>query len=177
VSDLAASRAFYCDTLGLQVTAESDDTLWLRALEERGHHSMVLRQGPAEVSALSYKVWADDDLDRAADWLTTRDRPVEWVQRAWQGRTLRTSDLFGTPMEFYARMDRLPSIHQQYRGAKPLRIDHFNLFAPHVDEAIAFYGATGFRVTEYTEDEATGRLWAGVSPREADLKATPIVAP
>jgi catechol 2,3-dioxygenase len=69
-------------------------------------------------------------------------------------------------------MDRLPSIHQQYRlyrGCKPLRIDHFNLFAPNVDEAVAFYGEMGFRVTEYTEDEATGRLWAAWMHRKGGV--------
>jgi catechol 2,3-dioxygenase len=60
-------------------------------------------------------------------------------------------------------MDRLPPIHQHYRlyrGVRPLRIDHFNCFSPNVDESVAFYNSFGFRTTEYTEDEATGRLWA-----------------
>ncbi len=54
-------------------------------------------------------------------------------------------------------------IHQQYklyRGVKPLRIDHFNCFSTHVDNAVSFYNDIGFRVTEYTEDAETGRLWA-----------------
>ena len=44
VTDLAASRAFYVDTLGLQVTGEADGRLYLRAMEERGHHSLVLQK-------------------------------------------------------------------------------------------------------------------------------------
>ncbi|MFV0386799.1 VOC family protein, partial [Paracoccus sp. (in: a-proteobacteria)] len=36
VKDLAASRAFYVDTLGLQVTDEDDEHIFLRAMEERG---------------------------------------------------------------------------------------------------------------------------------------------
>ncbi|RVC47872.1 3,4-dihydroxyphenylacetate 2,3-dioxygenase, partial [Mesorhizobium sp. M4B.F.Ca.ET.088.02.2.1] len=46
VTDLAKSRAFYVDTLGLQVTDETSDAIYLRALEERGHHCIVLRKGP-----------------------------------------------------------------------------------------------------------------------------------
>ena len=38
VTDLSKSRAFYVDTLGLQVTDESPDAVYLRAMEERGHH-------------------------------------------------------------------------------------------------------------------------------------------
>ena len=44
VTDLAASRAFYVDTLGLQVTEETADIIYLRGLEERNHHSLVLRK-------------------------------------------------------------------------------------------------------------------------------------
>lgn len=173
VTDLAASRAFYVDTLGLQVTDEDAETLYLRAMEERGHHCLVLRKSAkAEVAALSYKVYAEEDLDLAADWLKAQGRPVEWVTRPYQGRTLRSSDIFGAPFEFYARMDRLPPIHQKYnlyKGVKPLRIDHFNCFVPNVDEAVAFYGKLGFRVTEYTEDEASGRLWAAWMHRKGGV--------
>ncbi len=44
VTDLSKSRAFYVDTLGLQVTDETSDTIYLRALEERGHHCIVLKK-------------------------------------------------------------------------------------------------------------------------------------
>ena len=57
VTDLAKSRAFYVDTLGLQVTDEDASTVFLRAMEERGHHCIVLRQ--AEVATarfLGFKV-------------------------------------------------------------------------------------------------------------------------
>ena len=42
VRDLAASRAFYVDTLGLQITHETEDAIYLRAMEERGHHCIHL---------------------------------------------------------------------------------------------------------------------------------------
>ena len=69
-------------------------------------------------------------------------------------------------------MDRLPPIHQKYalyKGVKPLRIDHFNCFSPNVDESVAFYNEIGFRVTEYTEDEETGRLWAAWTHRKGGV--------
>jgi len=66
VTDMARSRAFYVDTLGLQVTGETDRTLYLRAMEERGHHSVALHQSDtAGVDVLGFKVWDDADLDRA----------------------------------------------------------------------------------------------------------------
>lgn len=173
VTDLARSRAFYVDTLGLQVTGETDRTLYLRAMEERGHHCVALHQSDtAGVAVLGFKVWDDADLDRAQAWFAARGRPTAWVDQPHQGRTLRTSDLFGVPLEFYARMDRLPPIHQKYalyRGVKPLRIDHFNTFSPDVDASVAFWNDMGFRVTEYTEDEETGRLWAAWMHRKGGV--------
>ena len=46
VTDLAASRHFYVETLGLLVTHEDSNQIFLRALEERGHHCMILTKGP-----------------------------------------------------------------------------------------------------------------------------------
>lgn len=173
VTDLAWSRAFYVDTLGLQVTHEGEGAIWLRAMEERGHHCMILRrQAQASVAVLGFKVWDEADLDRAAEWFGTKGLPVAWVGRPFMGRVLRTRDPWGAPLEFYARMDRLPPIHQDYalyRGVKPLRIDHFNLFSSSVDAAVAFYGEMGFRVTEYTEDEVSGRLWAAWMHRKGGV--------
>lgn len=114
VKDLAASRAFYADLLGLQVTDEDSDTIYLRAMEERGHHCMILRKG--ETSAVSYlamKVYAEEELDKAMIYFDAKGRKTEWVERPYQGRTLRTYDNFGIPLEFYYKMDRLAPIHQK----------------------------------------------------------------
>ncbi|MDQ2066531.1 3,4-dihydroxyphenylacetate 2,3-dioxygenase [Xinfangfangia sp. CPCC 101601] len=173
VRDLARSRAFYVDTLGLQVTDEDANTIYLRALEERGHHSIILRKSDrAEAKELGFKVYDEENLDRAAAFFAGKDLPVSWVKRPYQGRTFLTRDPQGIPLEFYAKMDRLPPIHQQYslyKGVKPLRIDHFNCFSPNVDEAVAFWNEIGFRVTEYTEDAESGRLWAAWTHRKGGV--------
>jgi len=173
VADLAASRAFYVDTLGLQIADEDGEAIYLRGLEERGHHCLVLRKSSESYArSLSFKVFDEEQLDKAHDWFSQREHPVAFVERPYQGRTLATIDYFGMPIEFYFRMDRLPPIHQKYalyHGVKPLRIDHFNCFSPDVDKAVAFYGAMGFRVTEYTEDEESGRLWAAWMHRKGGV--------
>lgn len=173
VTDLAASRAFYVDTLGLQVTDEAADRIYLRAMEERGHHCLVLKLGDeARAGALGFKVFDETHLQAAADWFNQRDLPVEWVERPYQAKTFCTRDPHGIPLEFYARMDRLRPIHQQYalyKGVKPLRIDHFNCFSPDVDASIGFYNELGFRVTEYTEDEQSGSCWAAWMQRKGGV--------
>ncbi|MBN8293146.1 3,4-dihydroxyphenylacetate 2,3-dioxygenase [Rhodobacter sp. NTK016B] len=173
VTDLAASRAFYVDTLGLQVTDEDDRIIYLRAMEERGHHCIALVQSDtAYVGGLGFKVFDEQELDKAAAWFEAQGLGVDWVERPFLGRTFRTRDPFGIPLEFYCRMDRLPPIHQQYklyRGVKPLRIDHFNMFSSDVDASVAFYNSIGFRVTEYTEDAETGKCWAAWMHRKGGV--------
>ncbi|MCH4813715.1 3,4-dihydroxyphenylacetate 2,3-dioxygenase [Vreelandella neptunia] len=173
VTDLAKSRHFYVDTLGLQVTDEDDRRIYLRAMEERGHHCLVLEKSDtAAIQALSFKLFDEVELDKAYTWFEQQGHSVEWVERPYQGRTLRTVDCFNTPIEFYFQMDRLAPIHQKYelyRGVKPLRIDHFNLFSSSVDKAVEFYNSMGFRVTEYTEDEESGKLWAAWMHRKGGV--------
>jgi catechol 2,3-dioxygenase len=173
VTDLAWSRAFYVDTLGLQVTHEDATHIYMRAMEERGHHCVILNKADAgSVGVLGFKVWSEEDLDRAEAWFKSRDLPTAWIERPFMGRVLSTRDPMGIPLEFYAQMDRLPPIHQQYKlysGVKPLRIDHFNMFSPNVDASVQFYGDIGFRVTEYTADEETDRTWAAWMQRKGGV--------
>jgi catechol 2,3-dioxygenase len=164
VTDLKKSRAFYADTLGLQVTGEDSSHIYLRAMEERGHHCLILTKGDKPCArVLGFKVYSDDDLDKAKAWFESQGRKTSWIKRVHQGRTLLTSDNQGIPIEFFHEMEKLPNIHQKYalyKGVKPLRIDHFNCFSQSVDDSVAFYNSMGFRVTEYTEDEASKKLWA-----------------
>src|SRR5215210_2434422 len=77
VRDLARARAFYVDCLGYLATAESADALYLRGLEERNHHSVVLSLSPEPcIHALGFKVAREEDLDRAAFWFARKGLPT-----------------------------------------------------------------------------------------------------
>jgi catechol 2,3-dioxygenase len=165
VRDLARSRAFYVDCLGLLVSDETEDALYLRGVEERNHHSIVLRRSRAgEAHALGFKLASEEDLDRAAFWFGRRNLPTAFPELPYQGRTLRTADIFGMPLDLYARMDRSECLLQKYaahQGARIQRIDHLNCFTPDVQASYDFYSELGFRLTEYTEtDGSSGELWA-----------------
>ena len=165
VRDLAASRAFYVDCLGYLVTAEAPGALYLRAVEGRNHHSVVLRQAaePAAL-ALGFKVASEEDLDRAAFWFGRKGLPTAFPEVPFQGRTLRTADPHGIPLDLYVRMDQAECMLQRYaayQGARIQRIDHINCFTPDVQESYDFYTDIGFRLTEYTEtDGPDPSLWA-----------------
>ena len=166
VRDVARARAFYVDCLGLLASDESPEALYLRGVEERNHHSIVLRKSSEpEIRALGFKVASEQDLDRAAAWFERRNLPVSFPDVPFQGRTLRTADVFGMPLDFYVRMDQSENMLRKYaahKGARIQRIDHINCFTPDVQASYDFYTDIGFRLTEYTETDDTRdpRLWA-----------------
>ena len=173
VRDLSRSKAFYVDTLGLQISYEDAQMVCLRGLEERNHHCIILRKGETPVARdLGFKVFSEEHLDKAETFFANKGLPVSWEERPHQGRTLKTRDPFGIPLEFYHQMKTLEPIHQQYvryKGVRPLRIDHFNCFSTDVDASVAFYNELGFRVTEYTEDEESKKLWAAWMHRKGGV--------
>jgi catechol 2,3-dioxygenase len=64
VTDLKKSRDFYVDLLGLVVTEEDDEAIYLRSMEEFIHHNLIIRKGPvAAVRAFSYRVRTPEDVD------------------------------------------------------------------------------------------------------------------
>jgi catechol 2,3-dioxygenase len=165
VRELTKSRMFYVDCLGLIVTDEDRQALYLRGVEERNHHSVVLRKSDApSVDAIGFKLASEDDLDRAAFYFARKGLPTSFPEVPYQGRTLRTVDGVGMPVDFYARMDQADCLlrrYSHYKGARIQRIDHINCFTPDVQSSYDFYNDIGFRLTEYTEtDEADPKLWA-----------------
>src|SRR5262245_52068006 len=157
VADVARSRAFYVDCLGYIVSDEDKDSLYLRGVEERNHHSVVLRKSENIAAlAIAFKVGSEEDLDKAAAWLDGCKLPVSWPNVPFHGRTLRTVDPVGMPVDFYFKMDRVKSMLQKYaayQGARIQRIDHINCFTPDVQKSYDFYTLLGFRLTETTETE------------------------
>jgi 3,4-dihydroxyphenylacetate 2,3-dioxygenase len=154
VRDLAASRLFYTEVLGLVVTLESDEALYLRGVEEACHHSLVLRRstGAPACQRLGLRVLTEADLDKADLELARLGCDVRAVDVAHQGRTLHVTDPFGFRLELCAHMPIEPrhiTKFQSQRGGSALRIDHYQLLTPRLNEALAFYMGLGFWLTEY----------------------------
>ena len=174
VKDLGRARAFYEEAIGLRVEEATADALYLRGLEERQHHSLVLRKSAsATAHRLGFKLGSEEDLDKAAHFFAARGLKTEFVERASQGRTLDTVDPFGMPLEFCATMERRETLLQKYghyRGVQPQRLDHFNVFAPDVQGCVDFYAGLGFRLTEYAEEDGRdGRIAAAWMHRKGNV--------
>jgi catechol 2,3-dioxygenase len=154
VKDLAKSRAFYADGIGLVVSDETRDAIYLRGVEEAAHHSLVLKQTSADPVAerVGLRVFTEDDLDRAKAHFDKSGLPAKFVEAPHQGRTLHVDDAVGTPLELCATMETVPRLtvaFDKWKGVSPQRIDHFQILVPDVSRACAFYTGMGFRLSEY----------------------------
>ena len=174
VVDLDRSRAFYEGVLGLHVEDATKTAVYLRGVEERQHHSVVLEKA-AEPRAqhLGFKAGSEADLDKAAAYFKAKGIQHDFVERPYQGRTLRAVDPYGMPLELYFKMEqreRLLQKYEHYKGVRPQRLDHFNVFAPDLQKSIDFYAALGFRLTEYAEEDgANGRIAAAWMHRKGNV--------
>lgn len=171
--DLGATKAFYCDVLGFLLSDEDRDTLYVRGIEERSHHSLVFRRRDASpvCERVGLRTFTDEDLDRAADYFVRLGHGVRWVEVPHQGRTLHVDDNVGTPLEFCAVMDDLPTSLQKfefYRGGSPMRLDHFQIVTHDVQRAMEFYLALGFRLTEYTATDGKDEIWGAWLQRKGN---------
>lgn len=167
VGDLVASRDFYVEVVGLVVSDEDSETVYLRGVEERSHHSLVLRKTGARpmCERIGFRAFGDEDLERAKHHFDAKGAAAQWVERPHQGRTLHVSDASGIPLELCATMESRPRLHVNYelhRGAAALRFDHFQILAPDVREASTFYTQLGFRISDYFTDDAFGDYLFGV---------------
>jgi catechol 2,3-dioxygenase len=168
VTDLGAALAFYVDLLGFVVTEEDrgGGRVYLRGYEDAVHHSLVLRRASAPGAGhLAFRVADPDDVERAARYFADRGCPVRRLrpdEEAGQEEAVRVQDPLGFPVEFYAAMapaERLLRRFDLYRGAMPMRLDHFNLHVPDAAAADRYYRQElGFRCSEYTD--ADGAIWA-----------------
>jgi catechol 2,3-dioxygenase len=160
VTNLAASRAFYVDVLGLVVTFEDSDAIYLRAFEEYLHHSLVIRRGPIPaLNVLGYRVRSSKDVELAAAYYSALGCRVE---RRAAGSTLgigdavRVEDPLGFPIEFFYDADHVERMTRRYdlQGAGTIaRLDHFNIVTPDVPAAVTYHEALGFKVSEDIEDD------------------------
>lgn len=181
VSDLAASRAFYVDMLGLVVTAEDENAIYLRTLEEFIHHNLVLRVGPVPAAAaLAFRVRTPEDVDRAEVYYQalgcrTERRADGFVDGI--GDAVRVTDPLGFPYEFFFEVEHVERLAWRYDLYTPgalVRLDHFNQVTPDVPAGVRYLEGLGFRVTEDIRDDegTTYAAWLRRKPTVHDTALT-----
>jgi catechol 2,3-dioxygenase len=169
VTDLEAAKRFYVETLGLIVTESDGGHLYLRGLEDRHHHSLTLTQSDTPgVDHFAFRVSDEAGLEALEEIVKGRGWFARWKEPGEEkgvGKALLVEDGFGFPVEFYfeaSPQEWMLQKFQHYKGAKVMRLDHFNIMLPDVAAAYDWYvGGLGFVCTELTDtDDAKPDLWA-----------------
>lgn len=146
VTDLAASTEHMTEIMGLMVTAQEDDRVFLRAWQDRDHHTLVLTEGPESgLSHIGWRVHTREEIEAIERDLTARGIETSWAE-AHEGRghgdALRFLTPGGIPYELYHEVEyfeptpeqasRFPSHPAKIptRGIVPRRFDHVTLTVP-----------------------------------------------
>lgn len=188
VMDLDAGVHHYRDVLGLEeMGRDASGRVFLRAWDERDHHSVILRQDDnAGIDFFGFKVLDEATLDRleadlqaygvktsripAGELMETGERvrfeipsghQIElYAHKTFMGGTLGQHD----PSPYNAKMDK---------GIAPMRLDHCLLYGPNVGEVLElFTKVLGFHLAEYVtlpDSDEKGALWLSCSNKAHDI--------
>jgi catechol 2,3-dioxygenase len=163
VTDLEKSRDFYRDVIGLVVTEETDDVVYLRGLEESAHHSLVLeRADEPKALHVGLRVRTDEDITRAEKHFAATGIEHHRVEKDHQGPTLQFRDAVGTHIELTSSMELVPRKMQnfdEFVAGAPQRLDHYQVVTHDVQAATDFWNGLGMRLSEYTAKDGTDELW------------------
>ena len=175
VTDLEGSRRFFTDALGLFVSEETDDQVFLRAWQDWDHHTLVLTRAP--VSGLGHVAWrveGPDDLDHYTRKLA--DLGVDVTRHddsIGHGDSIRfDSPVSGIPLELYWDVERfhptdpdlqsrLASHPQRFtgNGLAPRRFDHANFLVRDVTREQEWFSTVlGIRHNYYVVGDNNTRL-------------------
>ena len=171
VTDLDLATAYYTQVLGMEVSALSDDSVYLKCWDEEDHHSLRLRYASRTgMDLMSFKVHHPDDLADLERKVSRFGLPVERVSRGeavGQGESIRFSTPSGHVMELVADVEKVGSSSPREHPAgadddvgpysreriTPPRMDHMLITAEEVGESTQFYrDVLGFRITEQLLD-------------------------
>ena len=153
VPDVQQQTEYYTDILGLSLTAQKKDVVYLASTVD--HHSVVLRKGPeTKCTRVGFQIGSEDDLDAfekqtAAHGIkTTRKKDPEPTI----SDMVTFEDNKGTIMEVFKRPD---FVHQKYpvKGVVPHKLGHVAFHCEDAQAVTKFYcDVLGFRVSDWMGD-------------------------
>ncbi len=166
VPDLDLAAAYYTEVMGLGITEQTEDRIFMKCWDEEDHHSLSVRYDPRTgLDRFSFKVENEDDLDDLERRVENYGFAVHRVSRGeeiGQGESIRFETPSGHEMELVFDVERVgnalgkvnPRLEPRgYKGIAPPRMDHLLINAEEVGEATKFYmDVLGFRLTEQIID-------------------------
>ena len=145
--DLESSTEFFTDVVGFEEVERTDESVYLRAVDEFYHHSFVLHAGEeAGVDHVAWQTWTAEDLAALAEELEEAGydlTPVAAGEEVGQGEAYRFSTPSGHRFEIYYEMEK-PQPPEEKRSKlnnrpynpnttvhiAPQQIDHVQLWNP-----------------------------------------------
>jgi catechol 2,3-dioxygenase len=170
VTDLDLTTAYYTEVMGMEISALTDDSVYLKCWDEEDHHSLRLRYAPqVGMDLMSFKVHHEDDLADLENKVSRYGLPVERISRGdvlGQGESIRFATPSGQLMELVADVEKVGTSRSRNLSdprfdkgrfvrdrIAPPRIDHMLITAEEVGESTQFYmDVLGFRITEQLLD-------------------------
>lgn len=175
VTDLDLATSYYTGVMGMEVSARTDDSVYLKCWDEEDHHSLRLRYASRMgMDRMSFKVHHEDDLADLENRVSRFGFPVERLAKGdalGQGESIRFSTPSGHVMELYAEVEKLGTSRPRHHALReemagemdlgqllrdqiaPPRMDHMLITAEEVGESTQFYmDVLGFRITEQLLD-------------------------
>ncbi len=170
VTDLDLATAYYTGVLGMEISARTEDSVYLKCWDEEDHHSLRLRYAPRQgMDLMSFKVHHEDDLADLEKKVTRYGFPVERISKGetlGQGESIRFATPSGHLMELVADVEKVGTTRrrltpdpatddQPFPRDKicPPRMDHMLINAEEVGESTQFFmDVLGFRITEQLLD-------------------------
>lgn len=191
--DLDRSLRFFRDVLGLEEVDSDGTAVYLRAGGELDHHSLSLREGPAAIDHIAFRVGGPQDLAAFGERFRSLGLDVHEVaagEERGQGEALRFTvphaelafelvwDL-EKPLADDASRSRLPQRSTAYwrQGVSPNRLDHVNCCTSPENIAAGeewLIEEFGFKRREYVESVEGPLLisFLSVTPQVHDIGLT-----
>lgn len=174
--NLEDSLSFFHDAVGLEIVERIDETVFLRAVDERDHHSLSLTAGDtARIDHIGWQTAEPEDVAAFAQRFEEQGMDITWIDEETepgQGEAIRFEIPNGHRFELYGTMEKPEPPAERRSKLKnrvydpsgnnpvaPHRIDHVQIWDPHARECAEWIrDELGYQVQEYY-DEADGSRW------------------
>lgn len=187
VTDMAAAKRHYVETLGLKVVAEQDGKIFLKGWDEWDHHSVVLEGGGVGAVKFGWKVEKSEDLDiiekRAQTFGSCTVERMSAGDNLAVGDGLRIASPTGHTFEVYKDIEQLASevgslnpeaFPRHEVGISCPNLDHALIAAEDpalgerfFDEVFGFY--TTERVVPEPDSKQTLATWMSAGQKVHDI--------
>lgn len=181
VTNLEKSVWFFTEIMGLYVSADEGDRVYLRAWQDFDHHTLVLvKSDVSGVKQIAWRVSSPDALAAFERQFKDMNMEFKWIEggtKKVQGDTIQFRSPAGLPVELYwekelfvntdpATASKLPSHPSKYtgKGVAPRRFDHVNILVDDVAKEQQWWSdLLGIHHRYYIQNDENVRLGSWLS--------------